>query len=177
MKAHGIVAVVALLALVSCGPGSETPPADTAVGPASPLEGAWRATEIRGPDGATLSDPPSLYLFTGNHYSIMRVAGQQPRPTFAAPSPTDSEKITAFDTFIANAGSYELAGDTLIIQPIVSKHPNYMGGGQDKMQFRLAGDTLWLTGNSGNIRYLINGQLVPPTEPVTETTFRLIRLE
>jgi hypothetical protein len=62
---------------------------------------------------------------------------------------TDAEMRTIFNPFIANAGTYELQGSTLIASPIVSLWPNFMSGGADTTEMVLTGDTLRLTQRSG----------------------------
>lgn len=123
--------------------------------PRKPLEGVWKIVEVveivdTGADGSKNANPqPNLFIFTRNHYSMMLVPGTQPRASFkVSPSvamPTDQEKIAAFDSFVANTGTYEVTGSTLTIRPIVARYPNFMGG-SDELPFRIEGNTLWLTG-------------------------------
>ena len=52
------------------------------------LQGVWRVTEVvvTGANAATNKSPqPSLYVFTGQHYSIMTVNGTAPRKDFGTP--------------------------------------------------------------------------------------------
>jgi hypothetical protein len=95
----------------------------------------------------TIADPqPSLYLFTSRHYSIMYVPGSEPRALFRDMSrPTDAEKITAYNSFIANSGTYALSDSTIETRPIVAKTPNFMAGQSQTYSYRLRGDSLWLT--------------------------------
>jgi hypothetical protein len=173
-----VFALATLLVLSACEQASDDAPAEAVAAVGSPIEGVWQIAEITSADAtvAPLADPPSLYIFAGNHYSIMYVIGQLPRPVFAAVDPTDAEKLTAFDTFIANSGTYEVSGNTVVTTPVVSKNPNYMGGGRDQFAFRVLADTLWLTNTGNDLRFLVGGQLVPPSGVPVETTFKLIRL-
>ena len=132
-----------------------------------PLEGAWSVVSIRvtGPDSAaSTTAQPSIYLFGDTHYSMMRVTGNQPRTLAAKDSITDAEKLAAYDSFIANTGTYEVVDSTLTIHPVVSRTPNFMSGGYDKYHFRVNGDTLWLSNSGADFRTMIGGQLVttPP---------------
>jgi hypothetical protein len=146
---------------------------EAAEGPEPPLEGAWSVVSIRvGQDSAV---QPSLYLFGDKHYSMMRVTGNQPRTLAAKDSVTDAEKLAAYDSFIANTGTYEVADSTLTIHPVVARSPNFMSGGSDKYQFRVSGDTLWLSNSGVDIRTRIGGQLVPPSGPQNATTLVLVR--
>ena len=143
-----------------------------------PLEGAWSVVSIHvtGPDsGPNTMAQPSLYLFGDKHYSMMRVTGNQPRPLAAADSVTDAEKLAAYDSFIANSGTYEGADSTLTIHPVVARSPNFMSGGSDKYQFRVSGDTLWLSNTGADLRTMIGGQLVTPAGPPSATMLVLVR--
>jgi hypothetical protein len=169
MKTRAVLAgIVAVCLSAACDAETE-----------SPLVGVWRAAEVQVQDtvGAVFFEPPSLFIFTPTHYSMMRVVGLLPRPTTTGVDLTEPQKITAYDTFLANSGTYAVAGDTVTTQPIVSKHPNFMGGGGDRLQFRTAGDTLWLTSRSDGLRYFINGMQTRDTRlPVQTTTYKLVRV-
>ena len=118
--------------------------------PRKPLEGIWKVVEIAGTgtDASKNANPhQSLFIFTRNHYSMMLVTGTQPRALFnSVIEPTDQEKISAFDSFVANTGTYEVMGSTLTFRPIVARYPNFMAGGSAEYQFRIEGKTLSLTG-------------------------------
>jgi hypothetical protein len=151
---------------------------DRAELPAPPLDGAWSVVNIRvtGPDSAANTMvQPSLFLFGDKHYSMMRVTGNQPRTLAAKDSFTDAEKLAAYNSFIANTGTYEVADSTLTIHPVVARSPNYMSGGSDKYHFRVSGDTLWLSNTGTDIRTMIGGQLVPPSGPTNATELVLVR--
>jgi hypothetical protein len=177
-KIASVAVMVPVLCLaVACGP-SETPASTSVATATSPVEGAWRIAEVTvtGANPSTTVDPPSMFIFGEAHYTMMRAIGSQPRTSFTAINPTPEEKIAAYDSFIANAGTYELSGTTLTVRPVVSKHPNFMGGGFDTYEVRSEGDTLWLTGKSTNIRYRIGDGLASDTDPAEETILRLVRI-
>jgi len=176
--AIGITVVIVALA---CTPSAEQEPATQEAATAeaeigeSPLVGAWRIIEFSSasPDTSyTISDPqPSLMVFLTSHYSQMYVPGDEPRelfsgdePVVGALEPTDAEVLTAFGSFIANSGTYEVSGSTITMQPIVAKNPNFMAGESLSYTFRVEGDTLWLT-------------LSLPWDPDSENNFTLTRLE
>jgi hypothetical protein len=118
---------------------------------------------VTGPDSAAnTAVQPSLYLFGDKHYSMMRVTGNQPRALAAKDTATDAEKLAAYNSFVANTGAYEVADSTLTIHPVVARSPNFMSGGSDKYQFRISGDTLWLSNTGADFRTMIGGQLVTP---------------
>lgn len=144
----------------------------------SPLEGAWSVASINvtGPDSAANTTvQPSLFLFGDKHYSMMRVTGNQPRTLAATDSATEAEKLVAYNSFIANSGTYEVADSTLTIHPVVARSPNYMSGGSDKYHFRVSGDTLWLSNTGADIRTRIAGQLVGPMGTPNATMLVLVR--
>jgi hypothetical protein len=144
----------------------------------SPLEGAWSIASIHvtGPDSAASTTvQPSLYLFGDKHYSMMRVTGNQPRALAAADSVTDAEKLAAYDSFIANSGTYEVADSTLTIHPVVARSPNFMAGGSDKYHFRVSGDTLWLSNTGADLRAMVAGKLVGGTGTPSATMLVLAR--
>jgi hypothetical protein len=147
--------------------------ASTPAAPASAIEGAWTIAEYRSASGTSATNPPGVFLFSSTHYGIMYSNQASARPTFAdAEAPTDQEKLQAFDTFIANSGTYELSGETLRIRPVISKNPNYMGGGEDRFTIRIEGDTLWLTSVAGAFRWA-GGKATSDTTGVNN--FKLIR--
>jgi Lipocalin-like domain len=144
------------------------------------IEGVWKVSEIvvTGAGASTISSPqPSLFIFTRSHYSIMYVPGSKPRALKKAEAATTDEKIAAFDSFVANAGAYELAGSTLTIRPIVARDPNYMVGGFNKYQFRIDGNTLTLTNKSTDLNMRFGEQVMPSKAPASETRIKLVRME
>ncbi len=128
----------------------------------SELAGAWLVTSRTSPDGEVNSSPQrGLYVFTeSGHYSIMYVTGNEPRPQFSGEgqfgTPTDAEKVVAFDNFIANSGRYSVDGDEISYEAVMAKNPNYMAGfsAQDRtnaatMTFSIEDGTLTLRPTSG----------------------------
>ena len=138
------------------------------------LQGAWRVTEVvvTGANAETNTSPqPGLYLFMKKHYSLTTVNSMAPRKNFgAAGDPnklTDPEKIARFevwDEFSANAGTYEVSGNTITAHPVVAKNPAVMGPAITR-EFRIEGNTLTL------IRKSAAGQ------PASVTTTKLTRVE
>ena len=146
----------------------------------SPLEGPWSVVSVRetGPNSAAKTIVPlGLYQFGDRHYSIMRVTSSEPRTLAAGNTLTDGEKLAAYDSFLANAGTYEVADSTLTVHPIVAKSPNFMSGGSDKYHFRVSGDTLMLANTTADLRMNVGGQVVPAPGPPTVVTLVLVRQE
>ncbi len=147
----------------------------TAQAQSSALQGAWQTTEVSftSPDTSwtETSLQPSLTIFAKQHYSIMFVPGTEPRslfagdePTFGSFEPTDAEKLAAYDSFIANSGTYQVSGSTLTTRPMVAKNPNFMSGGSFTFTYQIEGDTLRLT-------------FTPPWATDAEERVTLVRLE
>lgn len=135
----------------------------------SGLEGEWRIEEVTivgGANEGTYSNPqPSLFIFTGRHYSTLLIPGDSPRQQFPDQT-TDEEKLAAFDNFIANAGTYQVTGSTLTVQPFVAKVPNAMVGDGFAYEYSLDGNSLTL---------VLAGAAWASSD--TEITYRLNRLE
>ena len=172
MNSHpsATVALVALLAtsLAAC---------QRSEAPEPPLEGAWSVVSISvtGDSAAGTTVQPSLYLFTDQHYSMMRVTGNQPRALAAKDSVTAAEKIAAYDSFVANSGTYEVADSTITVHPVVARSPNFMAGGSDKYRFRVAGDTLWLSNTGTEFMTMSGGRLATPAGTRSATMLVLVR--
>lgn len=113
------------------------------------LEGAWQVREVvtTGRGARTLGSPqPGLLLFTGTHYSYTLVTGDEPRSDLPGGFTTAEDLLTVWNPFSANAGTFEVSGDTMIRRPIVAKSPDAMAPGAfNEYTFRLSADTLWVT--------------------------------
>jgi hypothetical protein len=75
--------------------------------------------------------------------------GDKARTPFKGPrgDATADEKIAAFETFMANAGTYEITGDTVAFNAVMAKVPNATTGTRPrtKSRFRIEGGRLTLT--------------------------------
>lgn len=139
---------------------------------AASLQGAWRVAEIvvTGANAATNTSPqPGLYVFTGQHYSIITV--NTARKDFGnaadAAKLTDAEKMAryeAWNAFTANSGTYQTSGSTLTTRPMVAKNPGVMGTSATR-EFKIDGKTLTLIQKSA------------AGQPASQTTTKLTRLE
>jgi Lipocalin-like domain len=114
------------------------------------LTGTWKYTEVKttGPNARTNSNPqPGLVIFTGAHYSAVRVSSDQPRPPLQDPTKaTAAELLAVYGPFTANSGTYEISGGNLTIKSVVAKNPAGMAPGAfDEYSFKLQGNTLTLT--------------------------------
>src|SRR5580765_4771543 len=105
------------------------------------MRGAWK---VVGTQAGPVAQP-SLYVFTARHFSRMETVGEEPRAKFKDSDPTKTttpEKIAAYDTFIANTGTYEISGNTIVFKILLAKSPNRP---DEKLQFTLSGNMLTIT--------------------------------
>ena len=143
------------------------------------IEGAWKVAEIvvTGQDAGDVTNPqPGLLIFARKHYSMMWIPGNQPRSLFKADPPTNEEKIAAYDSFVANSGTYELTGDTLTLHPIVARSPNFMAGDRvATYQVRIEATRLSLR-STGPSTPSAN-RVSPASGSTSNTTLKLTRVE
>lgn len=138
------------------------------------LDGAWQvvAVEVTGSGATAHNQPqPSLVLFSGEYYSWSRVTTTSPRALFVAETPTDAERIAAFDSVLFNAGTYEISDSTLTVWPIVARSPNFMGGASERYRYRLNGDTLWVEQRPDDVQFRLGDRLVSPS---TDRVLRMV---
>ena len=111
------------------------------------LDGAWTITAMTASGGQVVTSPqPGVLLFTGGHYSYTLVTGDVPRPDLPRGVVTTADLLRVWNPFSANAGRFEVSGDTMIRRPIVAKNPDAMApGAYNAYTFRLDADTLWVT--------------------------------
>ena len=83
------------------------------------------------PVGTQTDLQPGLLILTARHYSRTTDTAVGPRPTAAyvtPDKPTVAELQARWGPFQANAGTYELSGNTLTLRVLVSKDPGNQGG-------------------------------------------------
>jgi hypothetical protein len=113
----------------------------------NPLMGAWKVTEIANPNSPPLTHPQAgLYLFTGKHYSAVRLNGDKPLPAYPSnDKATDAEKAAVFNILYLNTGSYAVSGNQLTLNPMVAKSAFAMLPGRTlEYEFTVNGDVLTL---------------------------------
>ena len=136
------------------------------------IEGVWSLTEITttGTGGSTKQmAQPSMYLFTKKHYSIIYVSSAAPRSATADSSKMTAEELRSVfvDSFIANAGTYELKAGKITVHPMVAKSPAYMQPGVfSTSSVKIDGNMMTLVSERSNTG--------PSTNP---TTYKLKRVE
>jgi hypothetical protein len=141
------------------------------------LTGAWQVTKVQmtGPNARTITNPqPGLYLFTGKYFSLMMVMGDHPRPIHPTlpevPKASAQEILAVYGPYVANTGTYEIQGDTLIMHPMVSKNPELMGGSVI-YSFQIQGNSLRL-----KMLKMVMGASVPPP-PLPQAIWTLTQVE
>jgi hypothetical protein len=142
--------------------------------------GVWKIAEITttGPSNKTISNPqPGLMTIGRKHYSMTYNPGEKLRVPFAGDIPTEREKLDAFDTMIASAGTYELSDDLFIISPLIAKNPGFEAGGGGSYHIKRNGNELWLIYKSTDLRFRQGGKLVPAGGPLIETTLKFVKVE
>jgi hypothetical protein len=152
--------VVAVLALINAMVLAQTKPS---------IQGVWRAVEITVtnpnpppnalPKGTHTNIQPELLIFTAKHYSLTADTAAQPRPTEPVKEqgkPTVEELQARWGPFAANAGTYELSGDTLTRHVAVAKNAAAQGKVVTRATIKLEGNNLWVTpveGARGKVAY------------------------
>ncbi len=124
----------------------------------SSIVGGWIVTSWETPDGEVNSEPPrGLFMFTASgQYSIMYTLGDQPRAEWSGDTMTDADKITAYDSFVANSGRYVVEGNQITYEAYMAKNVQYMNGfgpegeNASTMTFTIENGVLTLRFTTGN---------------------------
>jgi hypothetical protein len=142
----------------------------TVLGQKNPsIQGVWRAVEVTvtnpntppngRPKGTHTNLQPSLLICTAKHYSMTVDTAVEPRPTAPVKEqlkPTLEELQARWGPFVANAGTYEVSGDTLTTHPVVAKNPALQGKLVGRATIKLEGNNLWVTtveGPTGKVEH------------------------
>ena len=162
---RGILAVLGGVILLGSAPAiAQSKP--------GPLQGVWQTVEVNigGPTPRTIVVPqpgPYLTIITAKYYSRTEVQSDTPRPVIDAAKATADELRAVWGPFVAEAGTYEISGDTITMRPLASKSPAAMAAGAFIVStFKVDGNTLWIAQQRNQ-----NG---PYASPVT---FKLVRVE
>jgi hypothetical protein len=136
------------------------------------IQGVWSLSEITttGPNGSTKQvSQPSMYMFTKMHYSVIYVSSAEPRPQIADISKATADELrdVFVNSFVANAGTYEVKSGKLTMRPTVAKNPGFMQPSTfTTLSIKTDGNTMTLVSEGTN-----NGPSANPT------TFKLKRVE
>jgi len=96
--------------------------------PNGPLEGVWQAVEVtHGAPAVTIKPGPNLAIFSGRFYSRVDVQTLETRPVLTDPRTATAEELRqVWGPIVAEAGSFELKDELIILQPTISKNPAAM---------------------------------------------------
>ncbi len=113
----------------------------------NPLVGAWRVTEIADANASPITNPqPGLYIFTGQHYSFVRINGTRPLPNYPSnDKATDADKVAVFNSLYLNSGTYTVTANLLATKAMVAKSAFAIGGPGNQYEFTVNGNSLVLT--------------------------------
>ena len=113
------------------------------------LQGVWRTLEVvvPGTPARTFRPEATLAIFHGRHYSRVEVHAEQPLTQLTDPSSASADQLRAvWGPFVGEAGTFEVNGNEITMQAIVSKNPSAMTKGAVSVYtFRRDGNTLTLT--------------------------------
>jgi len=131
-------------------PAAQQTVARALIGVWRPVEVVWVGTPAR---RATYETPmtlgplgPGLRIFTQHHYSYLGLSTADARPDLPDSNVTTKDFLATWQPFGANAGTYEIHGDTIVTSPTIAKNPRTMAAGfHGRFIFRVTGDSLWLT--------------------------------
>ena len=145
--------------------------------PRASLQGVWKVADILVTGAGAYAAPapqPGVFIFAKNHYSLIWIAGSTPRTLFKGQVPTSEEKVAAFDSLAASAGTYEVNGSTVTFRFLVARSPNAAFIDEE---FSIEGNTLTLTWVSSNGHVRLGQEVVKSTLPVSTTRMKLTRVE
>jgi len=138
---------VLIAALTAALLGAQT----TAQSSRQTIQGVWRIVEanVSGPAPRTIAfgDRPNLTIITASHYSRVEIQADKPRASLADVSKATADELRAvWGPVVAEAGTYEVSGNEIKMQPLASKNPAVMGPGVFiTYAFKLEGSNLTLT--------------------------------
>lgn len=114
------------------------------------LVGAWELTEATNADGDN-SAATGILIFSAGHYSWIQASGG--RPSYASQAEaSDAQRVAAFNSFGANAGSYTVSGRTLTRDPAVAKNPYVYAPDRTIVgTFTIEGSMLTITSENGAV--------------------------
>jgi len=113
------------------------------------FEGVWKTVEVvvPGPTPQTFRAAATLAIFHGKHYSRVEVHAEGARPVLRDPATASADELrAAWGPFVAEAGTFEVAGNNVTMQATVAKNPAaMMNGATSVYTYQRNGDSLTLT--------------------------------
>jgi hypothetical protein len=133
----------------------------------SPLEGAWELQNVTfaKPDPTNpVTKPIGMIIFSGTNYSIVYVTNSIRTPLPGDGTATADQLRDIWGPLVANAGTFQVSGNTLTTRAKVAKNPRAMAPGAfGEFTFAIKGDTLTVTAvkndqgpvaNPGTLQYV-----------------------
>ena len=161
-----LIGVLVAITLVGHGTAAGTQSAGAS------LQGAWQTVKISiagaSPRELTVVQPSAyLTIFTAKHYSRTEIQSDAPRPLLPDASKATADELRAvWGPVVAEAGTYDVSGDTLTLHPQASKSPAAMAPGAFIVcTFKFDGATLTIAQQ--------RNQAGPYPSPVTFTLKRI----
>ena len=163
---RSLVSLSIIAALVGCASAAPANQSKQAAGQMVAqnvgIIGVWQPVEIVVAPNATAhagDKPgpagPGIWLFTRFHYAVLDIHTTEPRLPLPQ-QPTAADFMATWGPFGANAGTYQVAGGIITMQPSVAKNPQTMTPGRKvTLSYRLQGDTLWLWGLNGRLTEIV----------------------
>lgn len=111
------------------------------------LDGAWIpvGTRMESPDSTYWTAPMTGFsVISGRHFMQLYVREARAGVQQASRPSTAEEKAARYDLLVANGGTLEMRGDTLLFRYEQAKLPTLVGTTAVR-RYRLRNDTLWLT--------------------------------
>ena len=117
------------------------------------IEGVWRLDEQSSAGNTRHMSQPSMYIFTKKHYSIIYVSSDAPRQALADISKATADELRSVfvESFVANAGLYDMKDGKISFWPKVAKSPTFMrDGSYVTFTFKVTGNTMTMTSEGEN---------------------------
>jgi len=111
------------------------------------LEGVWEAQKVVDEAGETpIAYGPNLLIFTRDYFSKLESLANRPTVTKPGTPLTDEEKVSAYDTYRSNGGTYERTESTIVFHTLVVRSPRTGAVGWTyENDYHFEGDKLILT--------------------------------
>lgn len=107
------------------------------------IKGVWRAVEQTIND-RTLKDGSlgvGFHVYTDGYFAAVRESDVPPRPAAPADNATAAQLLATYGPFVAQFGTYEVAGDMITETVLVAKNVEAAGRSNTR-RFRIEGNTL-----------------------------------
>jgi hypothetical protein len=115
----------------------------------SPLEGTWELQTITfaEPPDNPVTKPTGMIIFSANHYSVVYLVNSVRTRLPGDGTATADQLRDVWGPLTANAGTFQVSGNTLTTRAKVAKNPRGMAPGAfQEFTFVIKGDTLTLSG-------------------------------